>query len=40
MSPAAVQAAAVAGPLLLGVAAWLTLWSLVLYFRGLWKYLS
>lgn len=40
LSPAAVQAAAVAGPLLLGIAAWLTLWSLILYFKGLWQYLG
>lgn len=40
LSQVAVQAAAVAGPLLLGIAAWLTLWSLVLYFKGLWKYLG
>lgn len=33
------EAAALAGLPLLGVAAWLTVYSLALYMRGLWKFM-
>lgn len=34
------EAAAAAGPPLLGVAAWLTVHSLALYLRGLWRFMA